>query len=602
MVEDAVRAQSSHSTVGSVKGWTTRGRNLAGVSRIALQRVTSTLALVTSLTVLATGAAQAQSVPVMTTSGDVQGGSADANGVTSFKGIPYAAPPVGPLRWRAPQPAPRHTGVLATMAYGNTCLAAFNPQAAPAPSSTQSEDCLTLNVWTPALPVPSAVLKPVMVWIHGGGFEFGSSASRTYDGSTLAARGVVVVSMNYRLGVFGYLAASQLDQESGTSGMWGLLDQIAALQWVRQNIASFGGDPNRVTIFGESAGAHAVGMLLVSPKARGLVNGAIMESGAFWDSEHGSIATHQEQLSKGAAFVASFPPGTDLRSVDAATITQHAPWDYVSDPGVMVPGNLAFAPSVDGDVLRLSPAEVFARNAELNVPLLAGWNAAEYFLFTPRALPYSSPQAFDNAAANQFGSRCLPQFQALYPASSAIVPAFPAPQTQPQASAYQEDGDIIIAEQTWEALAIPQRPGSPNRYGYRFSYTSSYAPIASHTAELPFVFGTLTPEAFAPTAPAATAADRQVSALLVSYWTNFAKNGDPNGPGLPVWPVFAGLGSQVMQLNSTTPAAGPNTDEGRFAFITSYRSHGRFPEAWRTLGAPGDQYPGIGCGTTTFKP
>jgi len=579
------------------------GRDRGWQSCRASARIASTLALAAAtVAVLATGAAQAQSIPVMTTSGDVQGNSPDVNEVTSFKGIPYAAPPVGRLRWRAPQPALQHGRVLATMAYGNACVAAFRTQGAAVPSPPQSEDCLTLNVWTPALPVRAMnTPKPVMLWIHGGGFEFGSSASATYDGSVLAAQGVVVVSINYRLGVFGFLATSQLDGESGTSGMWGLLDQIAALQWVQQNIANFGGDPNRVTVFGESGGAHAVGMLLASPKTRGLINGAIMQSGAFWDSEHGSINTHQEQLAKGAAFIASFPPGTDLRSVDAATVNQHAPWHYVSDPGITVPGNLAFAPSVDGDVLRLSPAQVFARGAQLSVPMLAGWNAAEYFVFAPRALPFATTEAFNGAAANQFGDRCLPQFQALYPASAAVVPGFPAPKTRTQASAYQEDGDIIIAEQTWEALAIPRRPGSPSRYAYRFSYTSPYVPVASHTAELPFVFGTLTPEPFAPRATA-TAADRQVSALFVSYWTNFAKNGNPNGPGLPAWPAFTGPGSQVMQLDSTTPAAGPNTDENRFAFIASYRSHGRFPEAWRTLGAPGNAYPGVGCGTATFKP
>jgi len=245
-------------------------------------RIASTLALAAAtVAILATGAAQAQSIPVMTTSGDVQGNSPDMNEVTSFKGVPYAAPPVGPLRWRAPQPAPQHDRVLATMAYGNACVAAFRTQGAPAPSPPQSEDCLTLNVWTPALPVrASDTPKPVMLWIHGGGFEFGSSASATYDGSVLAAQGVVVVSINYRLGVFGFLATPQLDGESATSGMWGLLDQIAALQWVQQNIANFGGDPNRVTVFGESAGAHAVGMLLASPKTRGLINGARLLSGS----------------------------------------------------------------------------------------------------------------------------------------------------------------------------------------------------------------------------------------------------------------------------------------------------------------------------------
>lgn len=220
------------------------------------------------------------------------------------------------------------------------------------------------------------------------------------------------------------------------------------MRWVKRNIANFGGDPNRVTIFGESAGAHAVGLLLASPKTRGLVHGAILESGAFWETEHGSITTQQEQLSKGADFVASFPPDTDLRDVDAVTVAQHAPWDYTLDPTVKVPGNLAFGPSLDGDVLRVSPAAAFARGQASNVAILGGWNTAEYIPFAAQALPSSSPEDFYGAAANQFGSRCLPEFQALYPAFPAIVPAVPRPVTQTQASAYQEQGDIIIAEQT----------------------------------------------------------------------------------------------------------------------------------------------------------
>lgn len=412
---------------------------------------------------------------------------------------------------------------------------------------------------------------------------------------------MVVVSFNYRLGVFGFFASPQLDAEYGTSGMWGILDQLAALNWVKQNIANFGGDPNRVTMFGESAGAHAVGILLASPKTRVLVEGAIMESGAFWDSEHGSINTHDQQVAIGTSLTSQFS-GQDLRSIPAGTLNAAAapPADANSDPAIS-----AYAPSLDGDVLRVSPAEAFARGAQLNVPMLGGWNAAEYFIFTARALPYSSPDVFNATAANLFGSRCLPQFEALYPASSTLVPAFPAPLPQTQASAHQLAGDVIIAEQTWEALAIPRAPGSANRYAYHFTYTSPYSPIASHTAEFPFVFGNLVPAHFSQNSP--SAADQHLSNKMQAYWTNFAKFGDPNGTlpdgtPLPNWPAFTGLGGSVLQMNSTTPAAGPNTDEGRFAFIASYRSHGRFPQAWRTLGAPGDEYPGVGCGTPTFHP
>jgi len=519
----------------------------------------------------------------MTTSGWIQGKSdwaqspsGGAHVITSFKGIPYAAPPVGQLRWRAPAPAPQWAGVLPASDYGHSCISSYQP------NPSQSEDCLTVNVWTPAL--RSRALKPVMVYLHGGGFEFGTSATPTTDGSRLAARDVVVVTLNYRLGVLGFLAAPQLDMESGTSGNWGLLDQLAALRWVKHNIANFGGDPNRVTVFGESAGAHAIGLLLASPKARGLLNGAIMESGAFWESGAlGSIATHEEALARGSAFARGFT-GQDLRSLDATAITAAAPWDFTDPPF------FSFSPSVDEDVLPVSPAEAFALGRALNVPLLGGWNAAEYLPFTAFAIPHSTPQEFENAAANLFGSRCLPQFEALYPAASAA---------QAQASSFQLDGDLIIAEQVWELLALARhRPNAANAYAYNFTYTSPYSPIAAHAADTPFVWGTMdvTPQYFAPTGPQPGAADQQFSDLMMAYWTNFARNGDPNGAGLPVWPVFTGVGSQIMDLNSSS-AARSNADEDRFRFIASYRSHGRFPQAWRTLGAPGDEYLGIGCST-----
>ena len=474
---------------------------------------------------------------------------------------------------------PPWAGIRTTASFGSACLAAPAPSSAPAAPPSQNEDCLTVNVWTPA--PDGGAAKPVMVWLHGGGFQFGSSASSTYDGSSLAARGAVVVSLNYRLGVFGFLAHPVFDQEEGGSGAYGLQDQLAALQWVQQNIASFGGDPSRVTLFGESAGAHAVGILLASPKSRGLVSGAIAESGAFWDSEHGSLATHEEALAKGTAFAGQFA-GQDIRAVPANQVNAAAAWDANTDPGIT-----AFAPSVDGQVLRASPADVFARGQQLNVPLLGGWNSAEYFLFEPRALPYATPQAFDAAAAQLFGTRCLPPFEALYPASSP---------EQAQESSLLLDGDLIISEQVWEMLSLRRRPNSANVYAYHFSYTSPYSPIASHTAELPFVFGTLTPQRFAPQSTEPGEDDRKMADLMMAYWTNFARQGDPNGAGLPPWPVYKNAGSPVMQL-SAAPAASPDTDADRFRFIASYRKRGRFPQAWRTLGAGySDRYAKVGCG------
>ncbi len=576
MLKD-VKSEELIGPASGMSGQASGNRGRLGELTATLERLKAIFFALAMATVFGLSAAHAQSEPVTTTSGLVQGNAADAQGIISFKGIPYAAPPVGRLRWHAPEPAPRWAGVRLAGTYGHSCFSAWRP------NPSQSEDCLTVNVWTPKIG-PSAKI-PVMVYIYGGGFEFGTSADPTLDGSHLATHNVVVVTFNYRTGVLGFLATAALDQEFGTSGNWGLMDQLAALRWVKQNIANFGGDPNRVTVFGESAGAHAIGLLLASPKARGLIDGAILESGAFWEGgAYGSIATHREALALGAAFAQKFP-GKDLRSIDAATLNAAAPFVFADDPTFLI------SPSIDGNVIPVSPMETFAEGHALSVPMLAGWNAAEFLPFTAFALPHSTPQAFYQAAARLFGNRCLAQFKALYPANNTA---------EAQASAYKLDGDLIIAEQTWEALRLSRHPGAPNAYAYKFTFTSPYSPIASHAAEIPYVWGTtaVRPQFFAPKAPPAGLADQQISDLMMKYWTNFAQHGDPNGPGVPFWPVFNGVGSQVMDL-SATPSARPDSDEKRFLFIASYRRNGRLPAVWRSLGASNDQYSGIGCQTLT---
>ncbi len=416
-----------------------------------------------------------------------------------------------------------------------------------------------------------------MVWIHGGGFQFGSSALPTYDGARLAARDVVVVSLNYRLGVFGFLATAQLDKESGSSGAWGLQDQLAALRWVKANIARFGGDPLNVTLFGESAGAHSVGMLMASPKSPGLFSRAIMQSGAMWDSEHGSIITHQEALAQGNRYLAKFA-GQDVRSISAEAIRAAEPWDYQTDPAIT-----AFAPSIDGGVLTDSPMNVFQNHKQLDIPVLGGWNEAEGLLFASRSLPAVPPQAFYAAAGHLFGQNCVPAFQALYPPSDA---------TNATASSLQLVGDVIIAQQTWETLF---RHGAVNKnYAYRFVYTSPYSPMPIHTSEVPFVFGTLTREPLAPTAKPSSA-DRQISDQMMTYWTNFARHGNPNGQGVPTWPLLGATGSNVLLLDAH-PRAAHNPDLGRFNFIARYRTAGRLPVVWRGLGSAYlGQYSGTAC-------
>jgi len=553
---------------------------LASRARAGMTAMAVVALLVVGLAVGSASASAAVGPPVVsTTSGSFQGAAPNANGIAAFKGMPYAAPPVGAFRWRPPQPVHPASGVQSATQFGNACLAAPGPDPNPNDAKIpQSEDCLTANVWTPS--TRTSASKPVMVWIHGGGFEFGSSALPTYDGSLLAAQGVVVVSLNYRLGVFGFLGAPQFDAESGSSGAWGLQDQQAALRWVQSNITQFGGDPRNVTLFGESAGAHSVGMLMTSPHSPGLFSRAIMESGATWDTEHGSIDTHQEALAKGNQFVTKFA-GQDMRSVPADVINAAAPWDYTSDPTIT-----AFTPSIDGDVLTDSPMNVFANGKQMDIPILGGWNGAEWFPFEARAIPAAPPQVFYDAAGKLFGQQCLPQFQSLYPPSDA---------TNAEASSLQLDGDMGIAQQTWEALH--RQSNVNNSYAYRFTYTSPYSPVPIHTAEVPFVFGTLTRQPLGPTATPA-AADRQLSATMMAYWTNFARKGNPNGPGLPNWPTIGQAGSRVLQLDAN-PATAVNPDLGRFQFIEKYRQNGRFPDEWRALGSPYlTEYQGPACPTT----
>ena len=513
---------------------------------------------------LAPAAPTAQSLDVVTRSGAVRGAASDG-GVVAFKGIPYAAPPVGPLRWRPPQPAAPWAAPRDTTRFGTPCLASPLP-GRPA-TVPESEDCLTLNVWTPPAGSPGGGKRPVMVWIHGGGFVFGSSAQPGYDGTALARRGVVLVSLNYRLGVLGFMAHPALDREGPASGNYGLQDQVAALRWVRANIAAFGGDPANVTIFGESAGAHAVGMLMASPLAKGLFAKAIAQSGAFWDADHGSIATHAEALARGVAFQKKMGAAdlADLRAMPAERLNTASQWDVRLDPGTT-----AFAPSVDGHVLHDAPAAVFAQGRAANVPLLAGWNAKEEApLFLPRALPHETPEAFRAAATKLFGPDRMAAAEAVYPAAD------------PAASSATLIGDLVISQQTWELLALQQKARRTGVYAYQFSFTSPYSPVANHTAEVKYVFGNL-----APPTPGRGAEpgprDRETTALMTAYWTNFATRGDPNGPGLATWPAYAGPRSRVLAITPDGAMAAIETGTDRFTFLRSFRKGGRLPEGWRT--------------------
>lgn len=500
---------------------------------------------------------------VRTNAGMVRGSPRDPSGVLAYKGIPYAAPPVGDLRWRSPQDVRGWDGVQDHTRFGNRCLSALEND--PEPGPPRSEDCLSLTVWTPAQQANEK--RPVMVWIHGGGFQFGSSSSRVSDGTQLAHKGVVIVSLNYRVGVLGFLAHPDLDAE-GPSGDYGLQDQIAALRWVQANIAQFGGDASNVTIFGESAGAHAIGILMASPLAKGLFQKAIGESGAFWDGRNGALEDYDGARRRGVAFAqhVDAPSIAALRAMPADKLNAAAMWNFTMNPMVT-----SFSPNVDRYVVPEVPGARFERGEQMRIPLLAGWNATEDFPFRAFDLPHTTAQQFRDAAAQMFGEERIAEFLKLYPAAT---------DAEAKASADELTADIVISEQVWTWLELQQRLGSVPVYGYNFTYTSPYVPIASHLVEVPFVFGTLTPQFVLGGKSPPADADRQLSATMMDYWVNFAANGDPNGPGLPQWLAY-GKG-KVLELGTTIRAIGiPQL--GRLKFIASFRHSGVFPVEWRSL-------------------
>ena len=415
-----------------------------------------------------------------------------------------------------------------------------------------SEDCLTLNVWAPesafAGQAPDAVRLPVMFWIYGGGYTAGGTSEARQDGANLSTKGVVVVSCNYRLGIFGFFAHPEAagESEHKSAGNYGLLDQLAALRWVHDNIARFGGDPSNVTIFGESAGSFSVSGLVASPLAKGLFQRAIGESGAFFGDGLGPdpLAEAEERNVKfvrdafGTASLAS------LRSLPAGQVQQAAravPW--------------RFNPVVDGWYLPESVAAIYAAGKQNRVALLAGWNSDERnYRFFFRSQP-ATAENFVARARQRFGDKAG-AFLKLYPAAT---------DAEAQRSAGDFAGDDFIAFGTWKWIEQHTRTPGVAVYRYHFEQNLPTTPPAvPHAGEIEYVFGMLSSKNL-PWTPE----DRQVSWILASYWTNFAKTGDPNGAGLPRWPVYRELdGYQVMHLKPGATAS-PDEFRGRYLFLDS---------------------------------
>ena len=445
--------------------------------------------------------------------------------VRAFKGIPYAAPPVGALRWRPPQPAPSWEGVRACEAFGPAC---------PQPKipfvqlrERQSEDCLYLNVWTGARE-PGAKL-PVMVWIHGGSLVFGSGAQEVYDGAALARLGVVVVTINYRLGPFGFLAHPALSQESPrrVSGNYGLLDQVAALEWVNRNIAAFGGDPGCVTIFGESAGGGSVQALLLSPLARGLFQRAIVQSAASVTQPlRGGAAGAESAEATGERFAAALglsPEGDVLAALRARSEAELLACSD-SQPEAITPRGVRFGSCVDGWVLPDDPLALVAAGKQADVPLLIGTTADEGTLFVRDVRSRADVARHLESA---FG-----------PAAPKVAAAYPiASDAEAQRVSARLLADAVFVAPT--RAFVRARPGFRSK---AFLYTFTRVPFgakvlglgAHHGCELGYVFDTLD----APGSMGIQPADRALARTVSGAWVRFARTGDPNGEGLPEWPAY----------------------------------------------------------------
>ena len=481
-------------------------------------------------------------------------GLTDSQGVTSYKGIPFAAPPVGRLRWQAPQAVARWTGVRKAEHFGNACFQIKDisrlPWTEPFMEQGQvSEDCLYLNVWTSAK--VSAEHRPVMVFLYGGGFVEGSGSVAVYDGTQLAKRGIVVVNLNYRVGPLGFLVHPELTSESPhhSSGNYGLLDQIAALRWVHKNIAAFGGDPDRVMIFGQSAGASSVYALMQSPLAKGLFARAVAESGMrifASPSESESVFTDREREgvrwaeSKGAHSLA------ELRALSP---------DVLFKQGETGGPTLSNRPLADGWLLPIPGSTT----PPSEVPLIVGMVADDIGINPPDFGPGQKPTAaaYREAAKKKYGEQAS-EYLKLYPVAS-----------DDAASAMKKEAardQYRVAIDLWSANQVKL---SGNVFTYYFDRAIPWPEHpefgAFHTSEVPYVFGNLelTRHPFEPM-------DQQVSDAVSSYWINFAATGDPNGKSLAHWPVYSSGAHKTMELGAKMGPMPETATPERLAFQLAY--------------------------------
>jgi para-nitrobenzyl esterase len=476
----------------------------------------------------------AAALVVRTDKGPVRG--VESDGAREFLGVPYAAPPVGPLRWRPPQPATRWRGIRNASKPGNVC-AQTGSIVTGVPVTSIAENCLYLSVYTPA--AFSFRPRPVMVWIHGGGFTGG--AGSIFDGGPLAASGnVMVVTINYRLGPFGFLALPSLDAESpgGSSGDYGLMDQQAALRWVQRNARAFGGDPRDVTIFGESAGGTSACDNMASPAASGLFAHAIAESGCLQEGEQQQQAERQD-----ASFAAKLGCAN---AATAAACLRGKPVTSLLAASASVAGG--WAPVVGGQTLPLQPITAFTTGRYAHVPLLQGTNHDDErlsvgFEFGMLGPPMTAAQ-YPAILTSQFGAADAAKIKARYPLSAYPSPslAYASVLTDSQSSCPALATDTLASRSGVYAYEFSD-PNPPNDFGVTFSFPLGDA----HSTELQYVFGKVP---YRDVTPPFTPAQFTLSAQMMKYWSRFAATGNPNGGGAPYWPAFDPGRSRVQELTS----------------------------------------------------
>jgi para-nitrobenzyl esterase len=507
------------------------------------------MSVLMSVLMIAVSCTAQQPLPVKVEGGLVQGTSED--GLTVYRGIPFAAPPVGDLRWRAPQPAAKWEGVRQTTKFAPGPIQAWGAPAG------KSEDCLYLNVWSPAKSASDRI--PVFVWIYGGGFNGGSTSEQNYSGENLAKKGVVLVSIAYRVGQLGFLAHPELSAESPNhiSGNYGLLDMIASLNWIQKNIAAFGGDPKKVTIFGESAGGIAVSMLCVSPLAKGLFHGAVSESG-------GSFGPPRTNTY----------PGENLKRLpdaeragkeysDSAKVPTIAEMRKLSPDKLPTIRGLAW-PIIDGYVIPDDQYKLYEAGKFNDTPILVGYNSDEGASFSPP----KTPEDYINGIKIRYGKFADDLIKA-YPVGSNTIPK----------TARDLARDAAFGWHTWSWARLQSKTGKSKAFYYYFDQHPDYpegSPKAGfgspHGQDVAYVFKHLDASK-----SQTTKTDLDISEAMATYWTNFAKHGDPNGEGVPVWPAFSDANPVVMYF-SQTPHTGPVPSADALKVLDEYFKWRRSPE------------------------